>query len=66
MKLEGKRRAVKVYHCNPKKPQRKREGIVNLTLNAPEEILPEISSLGTDTNLKAEQLLKKTEGTDDE
>lgn len=58
MKLEGKSRAVKVYHTNLMKPYREREVIVNLTMNALEDIPPAISFLN-DSKITADQLLKK-------
>ncbi|XP_040360535.1 uncharacterized protein LOC121048362 [Ixodes scapularis] len=42
LKMPGHRKQVKIYHCNLMKPFVERQGVVNLTLNMPEELPTEI------------------------
>lgn len=48
VQLPGKRKLCKIYHANLLKPYRQRESIVNLTVNAPEEVSVEIPELEKD------------------
>lgn len=38
IRLPGRRKEVKIYHCNFMKPYRQRSAVVQLALNVPEEL----------------------------
>lgn len=59
VELEGRRRNTRIYHSNLMKPYKEREAIVNLTLNAPEEMPHEIPFLKGDGCFTVEELCAK-------
>lgn len=59
VKMEGRRKEVTIYHSNLMKPYREREAIVNLALNAPEELAADIPMVGESTEFSIEELVTK-------
>ncbi|XP_064465530.1 uncharacterized protein LOC135377174 [Ornithodoros turicata] len=59
VKMEGKRKDIQLFHCNLMKPYREREAVVNLTLNAPEEMSQDIPTAVGSPEFTIEELLRK-------
>lgn len=59
LKVPGRRKEVRIYHCNLMKPYVERHGVVNLTLKEPEEIQSEFDGFTktSDSEISLEEVV---------